>query len=146
MDVLAPERSLAHTPIYQVMLAWENNQAPALELPGLTATALPASTGTARTDLTLNLSESADSDGDTGLAVWVEYRTDLFDQDTIAGWMGMWRRILDQLVADPDLPVGLINPIGAVERMNAVRVQRDRCRCHSGVDSGSVHPPGTQNP
>ena len=43
-----------------------------------------------------------------GLEVTLYGNTDLFDQDTIAGWMGMWRRILDQLVADPDLPVGLI--------------------------------------
>ena len=116
VDVLAPERSLAHTPVYQVMLAWQNNQTPTLVLPGLAAEALSAPTGTARTDLTLDLAERLDPDGTIGLDVSVEYRTDLFDGDTIGVWMGMWRRILEQLVACPDVPVGLIDPLSPVER------------------------------
>ena len=37
VEIVRPSRSLAHTPIFQVMFAWQNNAMSELELPGLTA-------------------------------------------------------------------------------------------------------------
>ena len=58
VEVLAPERSLARHPLFQVMLAVQNN-APrrCWSLPGLQAAAVPAGAGAARFDLDIAVSE-----------------------------------------------------------------------------------------
>ena len=58
VEVLAPERSLARHPLFQVSLAVQNNAPAVLELPGLQAAALPAGTGAARFDVQVTLAEA----------------------------------------------------------------------------------------
>src|SRR4029079_8736569 len=77
VEELAPERSLAHAPLFQVMLALQNAPAAALGVAGLTFSPVSAGATTARFDLTLSLGETRD-----GLAGAVEYAVDLFDPAT----------------------------------------------------------------
>jgi non-ribosomal peptide synthetase component F len=42
VELLNPERSTAYHPLFQVMLAWQNNARPEIDLPGLRATPVPA--------------------------------------------------------------------------------------------------------
>jgi amino acid adenylation domain-containing protein len=109
-----PERSLAHAPLFQVMLAVHNVPAPALELPGLSLRGLEAEAGTAKLDLVLELSE----DGKGAL----EYAVDLFDRSTVERLAGHLQVLLE--AADPDLPLSALPLLTAAERLQLVEWSR----------------------
>ncbi|QBR31299.1 MULTISPECIES: non-ribosomal peptide synthase/polyketide synthase [Pseudomonas] len=98
VDALQPERSLSHSPLFQVM---HNHQSQvrqaqgATRLPNLAIEGLPWASSTAQFDLTLNTFESSDN-------VWAEltYATDLFDVETIERLAQHWTRLLQGIVAD----------------------------------------------
>ncbi|HWK88632.1 MAG TPA: amino acid adenylation domain-containing protein, partial [Longimicrobium sp.] len=99
-----PARSLSHTPIFQVMFAWQNAPGSGLELPGLALAPLrptgSAAQVTAKFDLSLALSER-----DGRIVGAVEYATSLFERDTLERWLGYLRRVLEEMVADEGRPV-----------------------------------------
>ncbi|WP_155731790.1 condensation domain-containing protein, partial [Pseudoalteromonas luteoviolacea] len=59
VDRLQPERSLSHSPLFQVMLSLQNNEQGSLSLPGLDLSMLESGGQTAKFDLTLNIAEEA---------------------------------------------------------------------------------------
>ncbi|WP_143064657.1 condensation domain-containing protein, partial [Streptomyces colonosanans] len=81
VEVLNPVRSMAAHPLFQVMLAFQNNEAPRFEIPGLTTAIQQLSTETSKFDLLLNLTEQHDADGKpAGLTGFLEFAVDLFDR------------------------------------------------------------------
>ncbi|MFP2913416.1 condensation domain-containing protein, partial [Pyxidicoccus sp. 3LFB2] len=78
VKALNPERSQGHAPLFQVKLVLQNQPVSTLEVPGLTLRGEPVVVGTSRMDLTLAMTET-----DQGLACSCEYRTDLFEAETI---------------------------------------------------------------
>ncbi|KUO05696.1 hypothetical protein AQJ58_39660 [Streptomyces sp. DSM 15324] len=117
VDVLAPSRSLAHHPLFQVVLALQNAGDASFELPGLQVRSELGRTGTAKFDLFLSLSEEYDADGrPSGVRGLVEYASDLFDPETVLTLWERWVRLLDALVADPDAPIRRIGLLTPAER------------------------------
>nr|WP_243436612.1 non-ribosomal peptide synthase/polyketide synthase [Streptomyces sp. FH025] len=117
VEVVNPARSLAHHPLFQIMLALQNAPVGEFALPGLETGHVEASTGTARVDLTFSLAEQFRPDGDPdGLVGAVEYATDLFDAPTVELLFERWARLLRAAVADPDRPIGRIDIMPAEER------------------------------
>ncbi|GAD82059.1 non-ribosomal peptide synthetase [Nocardia asteroides NBRC 15531] len=103
VDVLDPVRSTAHSPLFQVMLAFQNLDAPAeVSLPGLTVTGLDIDTAVAKFDLDLVLADTADG----GCALSLTYATDLFDAATAARIADGYVRLLDAVTTDPGRAVG----------------------------------------
>ncbi|MBP2473028.1 amino acid adenylation domain-containing protein/non-ribosomal peptide synthase protein (TIGR01720 family) [Crossiella equi] len=100
VDALRPARSLAHHPLFQVMLAFETGEEPDLTLPGLTVGGYDTPLGIAKFDLTLTVSERPD-----GLDLYLEYSTDLFEPGTTAALLARFQRWLHALVADPGQPL-----------------------------------------
>ncbi|MFC4374718.1 non-ribosomal peptide synthase/polyketide synthase [Nocardia halotolerans] len=107
VDALDPVRSTAHSPLFQVMLAFQNlDGAPAeVVLPDLTVTALDAATTIAKFDLDLVLTDTADG----GRAVSLTYATDLFDHTTAVRIAEGYVRILEAVTAEPDAAIGDID-------------------------------------
>ncbi|HEV2782401.1 MAG TPA: amino acid adenylation domain-containing protein [Actinophytocola sp.] len=105
VEELNPTRSLSHHPLFQTMLAWQNNPAADIRLPGLTVAEEPIRTGTARTDLVLFVGERPAS----GIRGTVEYNTDVFDRSTVDSILDRLERLLRAAVADPDRPIGGID-------------------------------------
>ena len=79
VEVLAPERSLARHPLFQVMLAVQNNAPAVLDLPGLNAARLDAEPPAARFDVQVSLAEARGGRGKPGgLAGAVTVAADVF--------------------------------------------------------------------
>ena len=90
VERLNPTRSLTHHPLIQVMLAWQNLPGPdtdpaaGLALGDLQVTPLPLDTRTARMDLTFSLAERfTEAGAPAGISGAVEFRTDVFDAESI---------------------------------------------------------------
>ncbi|URN11064.1 AMP-binding protein [Streptomyces radiopugnans] len=61
VDLVGADRSLSHNPLFQVLLAYQNNDIRDIELPGLRVTAQEVLLPVAKVDLELSLAEDADS-------------------------------------------------------------------------------------
>ncbi|QIS22154.1 non-ribosomal peptide synthase/polyketide synthase [Nocardia terpenica] len=115
VEVLNPERSTAHHPLFQVMFAWQNNTAGAFTLPGLVPSAVPMASDTAKFDLAFNLVEVPGTDGHT-VQAGIEYATDLFDHATVVALAARFVRLLEAVVADPRVPIARIQLLSAPEQ------------------------------
>ena len=91
---LAPERDLSHAPLFQVMFVLFNADAAVQtsDVAGLSQ----LTTGTSKFDLTLAVSET-----EAGLRGSIEYRTDLFEVDTIRRLCGHYETLLKAITRDP---------------------------------------------
>ncbi|MGH3550594.1 MAG: amino acid adenylation domain-containing protein [Pseudonocardiaceae bacterium] len=129
VEVLNPTRSLAHHPLFQVMLTLENAPEADFKLPGLRVSTVPASTGTAKFDLDFSLSEQRGPDGaPKGIEGFVKYASDLFDPATVEALVARWVRLLEAVVADPDRPISRIEILTAQERQRVLVDYNDTTR------------------
>ncbi|MFI9333100.1 condensation domain-containing protein, partial [Kitasatospora sp. NPDC052868] len=117
VEDLAPTRSMARHPLFQVMLTLQNNTEATLELPGLATELLPAGQAPAKFDLDFQLGERFDGQGRAaGLHGWVTFATDLFDHATVEAVAQRFVRVLEAVAADPEQPVSRIEILDADER------------------------------
>ncbi|MFO7166181.1 MAG: amino acid adenylation domain-containing protein, partial [Mycolicibacterium hassiacum] len=123
IEQINPARSMAHHPLVQVLLAWQNFAAagqaaiPDLSLGDVEVSGLPIETRTARMDLSFSLAERwTDSGEPGGIGGMVEYRTDVFDHSTIESLVDRLRRVLEVMVADARRPVSSIDVLTDAER------------------------------
>ncbi|WP_156748011.1 non-ribosomal peptide synthetase, partial [Mycobacterium sp. 1465703.0] len=103
-----PTRSLTHHPLVQVMLAWQNfagqdsDPGVGLTLGDVQVTSIPLDTQVARMDLVFSLAERWGEDSEpAGIGGRVEFRTDVFDAETIRALIGRLQRVLEAMTADP---------------------------------------------
>jgi len=97
VEELQLERSLSHTPLFQVVFALHNAPAPVIDLPGLKLALLDVQRRTAKFDLMFELFER-----NSNISGSLEYSTDLFDDTTIERMLGHYQRLLTAIVADPE--------------------------------------------
>ncbi|MBF8667870.1 amino acid adenylation domain-containing protein [Pseudomonas putida] len=97
VEALQPERSLNHSPLFQVMY---NHQTQARgerrSLPGLEVDAVAWDNHTAKFDLTLETFEH-----ETGIGAALVYATDLFDASTARNLARHWQNLLTAIVEQP---------------------------------------------
>ncbi|MFD7033240.1 condensation domain-containing protein, partial [Streptomyces sp. NPDC059917] len=117
VELLNPQRSTGHHPLFQVALVLQNAPGGEFELPGLQVQAEVLGSGTSRFDMLISLTEHHDeATGPSGIEVLVEYSTDLFDRGSVERLLGRWVWLLEQVVADPSVRVGGVELLGEVER------------------------------
>jgi amino acid adenylation domain-containing protein len=97
VEELAPERNLAHAPIYQVMLVAQSAAGTALSLPGLTLTPIELAGTTSKMDLTLAYRGSQ-----AGLELRWLYKRDLFERPSVQRLARHFEVLLAAAVADPE--------------------------------------------
>ena len=116
VDRLNPVRSLTHHPLIQVMLAWQNNTPATLGLGDVVITALPVHTGSARMDLAFSLAEQFTDTGEpAGIGGAVEFRTDVFDRQSIETLIERLGRVLVAMTADPGRRLSSIDVVDEAE-------------------------------
>ncbi|HEY3566981.1 MAG TPA: AMP-binding protein, partial [Thermoanaerobaculia bacterium] len=111
VEELVSERSLAHAPLVQVVIALQNEPFGRLEIQDLRLRLVALETAVAKFDLTLNL-----EDHGGGLAGTVEYATDLYDAATVDRLIAGFERLLAAAVAGPDRRVSELPLLSAAER------------------------------
>jgi myxalamid-type polyketide synthase MxaB len=106
---LAPERDLSRAPLFQVMFVLFSTDAVSRtsDVAGLSQ----LTTGTSKFDLTLAVSET-----EAGLRGLVEYRTDLFEVDTIRRLCGHYETLLEAVSRDPAQIVSALPILPHAER------------------------------
>ncbi|NHU45804.1 non-ribosomal peptide synthetase, partial [Rhodococcus sp. A14] len=117
VDAVAPTRSTAYSPLFQVLLEFQNTAPAHLDLPGLTVEILDVDSGVSKFDLQLTLAERYDASGmAAGIEASFTFASDVFDPDTVVGFGERFLRILAGVIADPDAPVGDVEVLGPGER------------------------------
>ncbi len=137
VEVVAPVRSLAHHPVFQVMFVWQNTpnwqNTPkgTVDLPGLQVSPFPAIPHSiSKFDLTLSLQEEGKQ-----IAGEVEYATALYERSTIERYLGYFRTLLGAMVADDRQKVDRLPMLPPEERQqllygwNATEVEYPRDKC-----------------
>ncbi|MGW7418212.1 non-ribosomal peptide synthetase, partial [Streptomyces sp. NPDC054863] len=121
VEDLAPARSMARHPLFQVMLALQNTAPASLALPGVETQLLDTGDRPAKFDLDIQLRETHTG----GLIGSLVYATDLFDHGTATSLAERFVRILDTVTADPARPVTDIDLLSADERHSVLTEWND---------------------
>ncbi|WP_406128545.1 amino acid adenylation domain-containing protein [Streptomyces canus] len=145
VEELAPTRSLARHPLFQVNLTLENiaptatsSDASSLDVPGLRVGSLPASTGAAKLDLNVVLGEVFEAEGGPrGLRGALIAAVDLFDAETTEQIAHRLLRVLEGAVEAPGTRLSQIDALDADERRRVLGEWND-----TAVEIGPVLVPG----
>nr|AGN74876.1 nonribosomal peptide synthetase [Streptomyces griseoviridis] len=120
VDAVAPQRSLARHPLFQVVLSFQDFE-PRLDLPGLETAPRPVHLAAAKFDLTLNLVERHAADGTAaGITGDVEYATALFDEATARALGARLLTVLRAVCDDPARSVAGLDLLSAEEKRAAL--------------------------
>jgi amino acid adenylation domain-containing protein len=111
VEELQPERSLSHTPLFQVMFTLQNTPREQPNLTGLEMEVLDGGSETAKFELSLSVTEVEE-----GLAGAINYRTELFEAATIERMIAHYERLLRAIVVKPGQSVSSIELLSAAER------------------------------
>ncbi|KFB21462.1 peptide synthase [Pseudomonas aeruginosa PGPR2] len=137
VEALQPQRSLSHSPLFQVMYNHQNpgsagRQSLAAQLPGLSVEDLSWGAHSAQFDLTLDTYES-----EQGVHAEFTYATDLFEAATVERLARHWRNLLEAVVAEPRRRLGDLPLLDAEER--ATLLQRSRLPASEYPAGQGVH-------
>ncbi|MHB0790164.1 amino acid adenylation domain-containing protein, partial [Bradyrhizobium sp. 5.13L] len=111
VEIVQPPRHLDHTPLFQVMLAWQHEAVGSFELPGLRVEAAGDGGDQVKFDLELSLHEQGEV-----IAGTLAYATALFDPATIERQRGYLLTLLRAMAADAGQAAGRIELLSSDER------------------------------
>jgi amino acid adenylation domain-containing protein/non-ribosomal peptide synthase protein (TIGR01720 family) len=111
IESVKSDRSLSHTPLFQVMFVLQNAPQSNMELPNLTWESLEIEATTTKFDLSLLIEETA-----TELKACWEYSTDLFNPDTISRLSEHFQTLLSGIVANPEQSITQLPLLTAKEQ------------------------------
>ena len=111
VDQLHPERSLSHSPLFQIMLTLHNNEQHQIDFHGLQLERISGTHNSIKCDLELTASISA-----SHLYIDWSYNLDLFALPTIQRMAANFEVLLAAMLAQPKLPVGQLALLDAAEK------------------------------
>ncbi|HET8842658.1 MAG TPA: condensation domain-containing protein, partial [Ktedonobacteraceae bacterium] len=115
VELLDPERDLSRSPFFRVMFSLQNVPMSLSELPGLQIHVRENERGAAKFDLNVAVVER-----EQGLFCMVEYFADLFNRSTIERLFVHWQNLMQQIVANPELPLNEISLFSEAELHHAL--------------------------
>ena len=100
VEIARPSRRLDHSPLFQVLFAWQSNDRSRFDLPGITVSQADMSLDSIRYDLELHLYEKDDA-----IVGGLGYSTALFDPLTIERHRGYLITMLEAMLSSPQQPI-----------------------------------------
>lgn len=117
VEQINPARSLAYSPLFQAMFAWENDDGFRLEFPGLSeVSSVEVAHQSAQFDLILTMRETR-----AGLKGELEYSTALFERETVERMIGYFRTLLAGMTLNDARPVADISILSEAEHHTVVQ-------------------------
>ncbi|HYF52421.1 MAG TPA: amino acid adenylation domain-containing protein [Planctomycetota bacterium] len=110
VEELQPQRDPSRNPFFQTAFVLQNTPIAPLKLTNLVITPLPLHDGTAKFDLTLMMHESRGQ-----FSGILEYRSDLFEDDTIRRMAGHLQTLLTGIVAQPETAISKLPLLSDLE-------------------------------
>jgi amino acid adenylation domain-containing protein len=100
LEELKPERTLSHSPLFQVLMTLQNAAAEPPRLGDLAVESLPIAGETAKFDLSAYFEDRGDR-------IWAsfQYNADIFEPATIRWMLGHFLNLLDGALSDPGRPL-----------------------------------------
>jgi len=120
VEILNPDRSLTHAPLFQVKLILNHAATEGLMLPPLELKLLNPERTTAQLDITFPLWETSE-----GIGGWMNYNTDLFDAATMDRFSRLFEKLLDAVVQQPRATVSELKSMLA-EQTRREQVEREK--------------------
>jgi amino acid adenylation domain-containing protein/non-ribosomal peptide synthase protein (TIGR01720 family) len=108
---LQPQRTLSHTPLFQVVFLLQHARPAVATSTGLTLRPLLIEPGTAEFDMVLMMQEAR-----PGIGGMLKYRTDLFEAATITRLLRQFQTLLAGIAADPTARIAELPLLGTSER------------------------------
>jgi amino acid adenylation domain-containing protein len=108
---LAPARDAGVQPLFQAMLAFQEDPRQTLRLPGLELAPVDLFTGTCKFDLDLYLADAGAS-----IEGYLDFAADLFEPATARRLLGHFRRLLRSAAAEPERRLSELSLLSAAER------------------------------
>jgi amino acid adenylation domain-containing protein len=116
---LDPVRDLRRNPLFQVMFQYKDARAPLFQSTNLDVTWLETSTQTAKFDLTMAVLAE-----DEVLNCVIEYRNELFRDDTIERFLSHYAILLENIVADPNENIATLPLLTEAQRNEIIAAGR----------------------
>ncbi|MGM0887833.1 MAG: non-ribosomal peptide synthase/polyketide synthase [Bacillota bacterium] len=111
VEVIQPERSISHSPIFQTMFTLQNTKQDLPKLHGRSLEAMEIHASIAKFDLSLSAAEVEE-----GLVLSFVYKTDLFDVVTIRHMAEHFENWLNEIVEHPDKSLTKLTILSEVEQ------------------------------
>ena len=111
VEIARPPRSLAHSPLFQTLLTWQDSSAPTLALGELALEGIVQSSHFAKFDLSLDLGEVQGT-----IVGALEYAVALFDESTVRRYVGYFNRMLQAMVDNDQAVLEQVPLLGERER------------------------------
>ncbi len=111
VDEIQPHRNMSHTPIFQVMFAYQNIPFEELKLPGLVIQPYQRENSAAKFDMTLSM---RDDNGTISGAL--EYNTDLFESNTIERFLRHFQILAERVVEASPVKADMLPLLSPVEQ------------------------------
>jgi amino acid adenylation domain-containing protein len=134
VELVRPARSLAHSPVFQVLFSWQNTPEGQLDLPGLRLQSTEGSLlGGGEFDLSLSLQEAGGR-----IVGGMVYAAALFDATTVDRHVDYYRRVLEAMVGDDQQIVNELSLMPETERELVVETWNDPARAWPVADETDV--------
>nr|QEO74666.1 phosphopantetheine-binding domain-containing pro [uncultured bacterium] len=138
VEELNPERSLSHTPLFQVMFSFLDTPMATMQLPGLRLEAIEAHNLSAKFDLNVVVATPSEQSAGLGederprdITVAFEYSTDIFDEASVARLAAHYLRLLRAVLEDAGRRLLELPLTSEAEREQLVRRWNDTRRDYS---------------
>ena len=97
VDLLQPERNTNHTPLFQVMFAFQDSAIEQIKLSAMNLSVFQITSSASKFDLSVSMVER-----DGQFRGQFEYNADLFKDSTILRMVRLYEQLLDQLTQEPE--------------------------------------------